>query len=694
MKKRTYVFLFTLIAPVVAWSQRNDTVIYKSTIEEVYIKGYENYRDIMEIPGTVQLLEPEDLQKYDNTSVVRNLNTLPGVRMEQRSPGSYRISIRGSSLRAPFDVRNVKIYWNNVPLTNPAGITPLNLLDINQMGRIEILKGPAASVFGAGMGGVVSMSTYLPETDEQAVNVSTTAGSYGLQRYAVNLLQGKENKRVHANFAHQQSDGYREQTAFNRNVVQLTGKLLTNANHSISGSILYSDLFYEVPGGLTREQFNEDPTQARQPTGYFPGTVEQEAAVDYNALITSLTNDYQWSSNFKNTTSIYGLQSFFEMPFIADFERESRHGFGGRTVFDYFYNVGAIPGKLTAGGEFQRELLVGRNFENLGGEPGDISFDDEVRSWQTLAFFKTEWEFPSRIFLDAGVSFNDLGYNIYRLQDARLDTSYRLNKAFETVITPRIGILKQINHTVSIFGSIGNGFSPPSVKEVRTGDGRLNIDLQPETGWNYEAGVRLSINDRLFGEATFFYLELDETIVGYTEALSNTVRFRNAGATTQTGSELLARYIAINNPASWISFLELQAAYTYNHFRFRDYVKEEVDYSENKLTGTAPNILVASANVKTKPGLNAYISYNFTDEIPLNDANTVYSSAYQLVDVRVGWEHEMQNGKLEIFGGVNNLMDQIYSLGNDLNAYGERYYQPAPARNFYGGLKYRFGGLN
>ena len=687
-----YFMCFGLVASSIAYGQTNDTITYKSTIEEVYIKGYENNRDVMEIPGTIQLLEPDDLVKYDNTSVVRQLNTVPGVRMEQRSPGSYRISIRGSSLRAPFDVRNVKMYWNNVPLTNPAGITPLNLLDINQIGQIEILKGPAASVFGAGMGGVISMSTYLPETDEQAINIATTAGSYGLQRYSVKLLNGKENKRIHASFAHQQSDGYREQTAFNRNTLQLTGKLLSNANHSISGSILYSDLFYEVPGGLTREQFKEDPTQARQPTGFFPGTVEQETAVDYNALIASVTNNYQWSSNLRNTTSVYGLQSFFEMPFIADFERETRHGSGGRTVFDFFYNVGAIQGKLTTGGEFQRELLIGRNFENLGGKPGDISFDDEVRSWQTLAFIKSEWELPSQLFLDAGVSFNDLSYNIYRLQDVQLDTSYRLNKSFETVITPRIGVLKRINQTISVFGSIGNGFSPPSVKEVRTGDGRLNVDLQPETGWNYEGGVRLNYQEKLFSEATIFFLELDETIVGYTEALSNTVRFRNTGATSQAGTEIFVRYTVLNNSASLLSLLELQGAYTYNHFRFRDYVKEETDFSGNELTGAAPHVFVANANIQTNMGLYAFLSYNYTDEIPLNDANTVYSDAYQLVDFKIGWQHLLQNGKLEIFAGINNLLDVTYSLGNDLNAYGERYYQPAPARNYYGGLAYRFGG--
>jgi iron complex outermembrane receptor protein len=48
--------------------------------------------------------------------------------MEERSPGSYRLNIRGSSLRSPFGVRNVKIYYNNIPFTDPGGNTYLNSL--------------------------------------------------------------------------------------------------------------------------------------------------------------------------------------------------------------------------------------------------------------------------------------------------------------------------------------------------------------------------------------------------------------------------------------------------------------------------------------------------------------------------------------------------------------------------------------
>jgi len=62
--------------------------------------------------------------------------------MEERSPGSYRLSMRGSLLRSPFGVRNIKIYMDDLPLTDATGNTYLNLIDLNQLSSIEITSKP------------------------------------------------------------------------------------------------------------------------------------------------------------------------------------------------------------------------------------------------------------------------------------------------------------------------------------------------------------------------------------------------------------------------------------------------------------------------------------------------------------------------------------------------------------------------
>jgi iron complex outermembrane receptor protein len=97
--------------------------------------------------------------------------------------------------------------------------------------------------------------------------------------------------------------------------------------------------------------------------------------------------------------------------------------------------------------------------------------------------------------------------------------------------------------------------------------------------------------------------------------------------------------------------------------------------------------LVSRLDLRTRAGFYLNFTHQFTEEIPLNDANTIYQDAYSLVNLRVGWLKSMADWELEIFAGIDNLLDASYSLGNDLNAFAGRFYQPAPTRNGYGGVK-------
>src|SRR5690606_23243429 len=104
---------------------------------------------LLQAPTSVGIVNAAMLRKQGEGTLLPALNSLPGVRMEERSPGSYRLSLRGSLLRSPWGVRNVKVYMDEFPLTDAGGNTYLNLIDPRSIHRIEILKGPDGSLFGA-----------------------------------------------------------------------------------------------------------------------------------------------------------------------------------------------------------------------------------------------------------------------------------------------------------------------------------------------------------------------------------------------------------------------------------------------------------------------------------------------------------------------------------------------------------------
>lgn len=654
-------------------------------LDEITVVGYDDNRKLLETPGAVGLVDRELINAYSETSVVPAMNTIPGVRMEQRAPGSYRIAIRGSTLRAPYGVRNVKVYWNGIPFTGPAGGTDFNLLDIININRIEVIKGPAGSIYGAGTGGVVNLNSDAEGTELNSVGVSF--GSFGMRRADVSLNKYNGENKLTFKYAHQQSDGYRANAFLNRDVLQLSGSTAFSDKSTLGADMLYSDLYYGIPGGLNREEFENDPSQAR------PNAVSQQAGIRQRYMLIGVSHDYQWNGSLSNQTVIYGNLSFFENPYLFDYKRETHIGGGGRTRFQYDTQIGSIGTSIIAGAEYQNALNSSRNFGNSGGQPVGLNFDDELRSWQAILFAKANLTLPNDFFLTLGLSRNMLDYDIFRVAEAGADSSYRVSKNFDPVWTPQIGLVRQFG-TTAVHGSISYGFSPPTIEDVRTNEGSINLNLNSEKGINYEVGYRGNVYNKLNFDVTAFYFKLDETIVQQ-QSDRGTVLFVNAGSTDQRGLETSLNYFAISRADQFLSDLEINTSYTLHRFIFRNYIKQgeedPQDFSNNMLTGVAPNIWVTTALFKFRPGFYLNLAHNFTDEIPLNDANTVYSDAYHLVQSKIGYKKSFDERlKLELYAGVDNLLNQTYSLGNDLNAFGNRYYQPAAPRNYYGGVKMYF----
>ena len=181
-------------------------------LENVIIKAYENNRKLIDVPAPISLVTNTDLNRYNNTNIIDALNAKPGVRMDQRSPGSYRLSIRGSSLRSPFGVRNVKVYYDGIPYTDPGGNTYLNQLGFYNIQSVEIIKGPASSLYGAGNGGVLLIRNDA-EKFYPGISVSYNLESYNLNNLNLNFRFGNEDTHNTINYQHLTSDGYRDHTA-------------------------------------------------------------------------------------------------------------------------------------------------------------------------------------------------------------------------------------------------------------------------------------------------------------------------------------------------------------------------------------------------------------------------------------------------------------------------------------------------
>ncbi len=669
-------------------STRRDTV---TQLPPVTIRAYLSEQPALSVPASIGIINAEQLKLQNPSTLVPALNTVPGVRMEERTPGSYRLSIRGSLLRSPFGIRNVKVYMDDLPFTDAGGNTYLNILDFNSIRHIEILKGPDGSLFGANSGGLVVLQPISRQDTGNYALAGINAGAYGLMHENAMVQQQVQKHSVNVSQAYQSYDGYRDHSYMQRNYFQAIDRWQYSPKNQLRVITLYSDLKYQTPGGLTLSQFEANPRAARQPAGAIPGAVQQQIQVNTKMTYGGAVNDWQLTDRLKNTTAVYGSYVDFSNPFITNYEQRYEGTYGLRSYFTYTQSQQRnFRWTANAGLEWQQTNAHINNYGNRAGVRDTTQAKDDVNANQHFFFVRYSADVYQRWHLETALSLNYYRFdfrNIYPLNQPGFT-----RRSFSPQLMPRLALSYQITQNFIWRASVSRGYSPPAVAEVRPTSNVVNTLLQPESGWNYETGFRLRSRDEsLQLDASVFYYRLQNSIVRRLNA-NDTEYYLNAGGTRQPGLEAsLSWWVIKRNPTHFVRGLQLNESYTLSNFKFRDYQVTTVSYSGNRLTGVPRQVSVSSAQVLLPAQLYAFVQYNATSRIPLNDANSIYAAAYHLLQAKAGWQHQLTAKMiLELYVGADNLLNEHYSLGNDLNATGNRYFNAAPLRNFYGGMSVRF----
>jgi iron complex outermembrane receptor protein len=667
---------FLLILSISAYSQ-TDTV---KKLNEVSVKGYYNPQPLLRAIGSVSVLDSNQIKNQPTASLVSLTNTATGVRMEERSPGSYRLSIRGSLLRSPFGIRNVKIYIDDFPLTDAGGNTYLNVLDVAAVGSLEIYKGPEASIFGANTGGALLINSSLNKTNE--LNISTTAGSYGLFHQTASLNQVTKNYNYNITGAYQQSDGYRENSALKRRYIQTSHLWDYSVKGKLKAFAFYSDLAYETPGGLTAAQLAANPRAARPATPTLPGAITQKAAIYNKTFFAGLANEYSFNQNFKHVIALFTSNTDFKNPFITNYEKRKESTIGLRTFLEYATISNNIKYNIQGGLESSRTKSEIKNYANAQGVATNLTASDDLKAHQDFGFVRFNFDIKQKLLVEIGSSLNFFSYDYQSYFPVAVDQKHR---GFKTRLMPKLAASYLIDTNLTFRASVSKGYSPPTLAEVRSSDNIINNGLQAEAGWNYESGLRFQTkNKRFYADGALFYFNLKDAIVRRLNA-NDVEYFINAGGTRQLGAELqMSLWLIKASSNQFLNSLLARNSFTYSYFKFDDFKNAGIDYSGNKLTGVPKHTVVSSLEFNFKKGFYVFAQHNYTSTIPLNDANTVFAKKYHLADLKTGIRN-LNIGKtsLGISLGINNVFNQDYSLGNDLNAANNRYFNAAMKRNYY-----------
>ena len=626
--KKYLLLLFCF--PVLA--QKDSTKI----LEEVKVYVFEQKRSALNTPDA--FVRTADLQRFSATQFVSALNSMAGVRMEERSPGSYRIAIRGSSLRAPFGVRNTKVYWNQIPFTDAGNNTYISLLEPALFNSLTITKGPSAGIYGAGTGGALLFES---NSRGKLLSAETVYHSLGGMKTSIDL--SSDNHRLYASF--NQQEGYRAQSALKKQWISYEFHHSFKKELNLDLTTYYVDLAYQTPGGLTKTQFLADPTQARPAAGTFKSAQQQGAtfkikSYGLSARASQVINS-RWAWDISQSVQVNDVEN----PTIRNYEIRHEPNFSTRGAL---HRKGMLNSDL--GFEFQDGQMNSSTFGNRLGVKDTLQLIQNTHVQQGSLFLQNEYTgLNNWIFTFSG----------------SLSTYWTEYIGNEAIFSPRLAILRKLGQHQSIVAKVAHGYSPPSISEMRPSTGVINTSLKAEKGWNHEITYRGKYA-KFNWDLSVYQFNLDETIV-VRRAADGSDYFTNAGSTTQQGLELTTNW-------QLTSQLQLEQATTWQNFRFAN---------GNFLTGTSPFQQASTLIWKHPSGFTFTQNFQFVDYQFLNDANTEQMGSYRIWNTKVAYPIQ----KWIFWASVDNLGDERYSSGPDLNATGGRYYNASPGRNFHIGLQ-------
>jgi len=631
-----------------------------------------------------------ELEQFSPIDFAGGLNQISGLYVLSGALNTNRITIRGVGSRSRFETDKVRMYFNGIPVTNGTGVSTIEAYDFENIGRIEVVKGPKASSLGANLGGALVLNTKPPIVGETLLQNSFTVGSYNLIKNNLAFRLSEKNFNINFNYNHIETDGFRQNNSFERDGFLLTSSLRLNAKNKLDFLVNHIDYTAGIPSAINEIDFREDPQRAASIW------LAARGFETNNYTLAGISHNHQFHQNLKTTNSIFYtyLDHFEPSPFeILD---EYTHGYGFRSV-----TKGKLfAGHFTLGGELYRDNYYWKTFENRFREnngngflKGEQELDNkEIRSQLNL-FGSYEISISKNLLAQIGINLNTTTYRFFdQFNTGDANTSAKRN--FDPIVLPNFNLQYALKNG-HLFANMSKGFSNPGIRETLNPNRVLNLDINQEKGISYEVGGSFALFENALTLNTSLY-RMNITDLLVSERLDE-VRFigKNAGSTRHQGFELDMNYL-LKVTENWL--LLPRFSYTFNDHIFVDFVDGDNDFSGNELTGVPAHLISSGLTLQHATGFILNLTHQFVDEISLTDSNTQFSDSFNVFNAQIRYQTTVFNSlQLGLNIGLNNLFDTNYAQSVLINQRSftddpPRFFYPSNGRNYYSSIRltYRF----
>lgn len=680
-----------VLSPITA-----DEKINMDKLDEVTVTATREAQSIHDSTHSSGRVDGDEVQQVKPAHPSEVMGRIPGAHVNVTSGEGHM-----SAIRQPLTTRPVYLYLEDgIPIRSTGFFNHNALYEVNlpQASQIEVMKGPGSALYGSdAIGGVINIET-RPTPLEPEVSVDLEAGEHGWRRLLLSAGTGKEmdGYRADVNLTH--TDGWRENTEYDRQSVNGRWDRILESGAALKTVLAYSNIDQQTAGSsrLSETDYLNNPTENYTPISY--RRVEAlRLSMDYSKessdTLTSVIPYFR-----SNSMELMPNWSFSFDPSIWDTKNDS---------------VGLLLKHRMDFSPMQTRVIVGADLDYSPGsrvdysidatQTGDIYdsytvttklYDYDVTFSGISPYVHGEFSPSEKTRVTLGLRYDDLRYDYNnKMSDDDIvinpaSTSFPLTykHVSDTTVdfsrlSPKLGLTYRFNRKHSGFAAYREAFRVPSEGQLfRPGRTINSENLKPVKVQSIETGIRGEWNGWKYDLALYNMRKRDD-IVTY-EYPNKTRETMNAGETLHRGIETglsgeLAKDVSLNIAASY-------AKHSYEEWR----PNSTTDYSGNEISD-APRLIVNTRLGYVAPVLNGgkvELEWTRLGSYWLDDANTEKYSGHSLFNLRASYP---VNDELKLYGRIMNLLDERYATTASLGRDG-REFAPGMPRTAYLGMSYSF----
>ncbi len=666
-------------------------------------------------------LKMENIQGNKSANNPRELfNQIAGLNIWESDGAGIQLGIGGRGL-SPDRSSNFNVRQNGYDISADALGYPESYYTppSEAVSRIEMVRGAASLQYGTQFGGVVNFKLSHPfQTEKLGIITRNTVGSNGLFSNFTHLGGHHGTNMYNAYVNYKKGNDFRPNSTFDQLNAHVSFRKLLTENMSISAELTHMNYLAQQPGGLTDEQFYENPYASYRYRNWFKVNWNL-AAINFQAKIKEKSMLNIRTFGLLADRNSLGILTRTDRQDPGE-ERNLISGtfknIGTEARFLSWYGRDTLPQVFLAGVRVYRgKSSASQGAGNSESGPDfyylktdSLDSDYMFPSYNVAVFAQNIFSVNERLSFVPGIRFEHIvtqaeGYYIRTLKDLagnvieqkQFDETQNRSRSF---VIAGIGGSFELSDDLELYGNISQNYRAITFNDIRVVNPNFRIDstITDEKGFSGDLGLRGGLfKGALSFDVSAFYLFYKDRI-GLISQVDNVLNTVYMLRTNVANSRNLGVESFVN--MNWIALFSDSSQFALNTFGNVAYINTQYLSDEN------PNIegnrVELAPEFTLKAGINlkhnnfgvawqlAYTSFQYTDATNSLSTPTAINGvipAYSVQDLSASYTYKF--AKIE--AGINNLMDEVY-FSRRASGYPGPGILPSPGRTFYATLQLRF----